>query len=61
VGPSLTWADVLATAAFVEGPPALARIAAIEAYEALLVLPDGSLVGTPWGRCPGAVYVQSYD
>lgn len=47
VGPSLTWADVLATAAFVEGPAALARVAAVPGYEALLVLPDGRLTGTP--------------
>ena len=38
VGPSLTWADVLATAAFVEGPAALDRVAALPGYEALLVL-----------------------
>lgn len=42
VGPSLTWADVLATAAFVEGPASLARVAALPGYEALLVLPDGT-------------------
>jgi thiamine biosynthesis lipoprotein len=47
IGPSLTWADVLATAAFVEGPDALQRIASRDGYEALLVLPDGGLVGTP--------------
>ncbi len=47
VGPSLTWADVLATAAFVEGPASLARIAGIPGYEALLVLPDGTAVTTP--------------
>jgi len=46
IGPSLTWADVLATAAFVEGPPAVTRIAALDAYEALLVSPDGGLTGT---------------
>jgi len=40
VGPSLTWADVLATAAFVEGPAALARIADLQGYEALLIAPD---------------------
>lgn len=47
VGPSLTWADVLATAAFVEGPPALSRVAELDGYEALLVLPDGRLTATP--------------
>jgi thiamine biosynthesis lipoprotein len=46
LGPSLTWADVLATAAFVEGPGALDRVADLAGYEALLVLPDGWLVGT---------------
>lgn len=46
VGPSLTWADVLATAAFVEGPQALARIESLPGYEALLVLPDGSRTST---------------
>ena len=46
-GPSLTWADVLATAAFVEGPAALARVGALSGYEALLALPDGRLTGTP--------------
>ncbi|MCU1691410.1 MAG: hypothetical protein JWM64_501 [Frankiales bacterium] len=43
VGPSLTWADVLATAAFVEGLPAVERVAALPGYELLLVLQDGSV------------------
>lgn len=47
VGPSLMWADVLATATFVEGPSAAFRVADIDAYEALLVLPDGRLTSTP--------------
>lgn len=47
LGPSLTWADVLATAAFVEGPAALARVADLPNYEALLVLPDGRRTATP--------------
>ena len=47
VGPSLLWADVLATAAFVEGPAALDRVARLDRYEALLVLPDGDLGGSP--------------
>ncbi len=47
VGPSLTWADVLATAAFVQGPTALARVADLPNYEALLVLPDGRRTATP--------------
>ncbi|MCW2777795.1 MAG: ApbE family lipoprotein [Frankiales bacterium] len=46
VGPSLTWADVLATAAFVEGPASLARVAGTSGYEALLVDPDGGCTGT---------------
>ena len=45
-GPSLTWADVLATAAFVEGLAALARVADLPGYGALLVLPDGRLTAT---------------
>jgi len=45
-GPSLTWADVLATAAFVEGPPALRRVADLPGSDALLVHPDGRLSGT---------------
>ena len=47
VGPSLTWADVLATAAFVEGTTATARVARLPGNEALLVLPGGDLLGTP--------------
>jgi FAD:protein FMN transferase len=46
VGPSLTWADVLATAAFVEGPAALQRVTALVGHEALLVLPDGARTST---------------
>ena len=46
VGPSLTWADVLATAAYVEGPAALDRVSALPGYDALLALPDGQLRGT---------------
>jgi len=45
-GPSLTWSDVLATAAFVEGPAALTRIARLPGYAALLVLPDGRTATT---------------
>ncbi len=50
VGPSLTVADVHATAAYVQGPGSLARIAGLPGYEALLVHPDGSLTGTPGMR-----------
>jgi thiamine biosynthesis lipoprotein len=46
LGPTLTWSDVLATAAFVEGPAVLSRIAALPDYEAVLVLPDGALAAT---------------
>jgi thiamine biosynthesis lipoprotein len=45
-GPSLTWADVLATAAFVQGPNSLARVAALDGYQALILLPDGRLLGS---------------
>lgn len=47
VGPSLTWADVLATAAFVEGVAALDRVSDLAGYEALLVLPEGAPLATP--------------
>ncbi len=43
VGPSLTWADVLATGAFVEGPAALSRVRALPGYELLLVHADGAI------------------
>ncbi len=46
IGPSLTWADVLATAAFVEGPAGLCRVADLPGYEALLVDRDGVVTGT---------------
>lgn len=46
VGPSLTWADVLATAAFVEGPDSLRRIDRLDGYEALVVERDGQLTTT---------------
>lgn len=47
LGPSLTWSDVLATAAFVEGPAALRRLEQLPGYEALLVRADGRLLATP--------------
>lgn len=53
-GPSLTWADVLATATFVEGPAALSRVADLPGYDALLALPDGRTLATPpvsGGQC----------
>lgn len=40
VGPSLLWADVLATAAFVRGPDGLALVEDLAGYEALVVGPD---------------------
>lgn len=47
VGPSLVWADVLATAAFVEGTRALSRLRDLPGYDCVLMLPNGRLVGTP--------------
>jgi thiamine biosynthesis lipoprotein len=43
VGPSLTYADAYATAAFVRGPDALRWIDGIEGYTALLADPDGGI------------------
>jgi thiamine biosynthesis lipoprotein len=42
-GPSLTYADAYATAAFVMGPEALRWVQTLEAYETLLVTEDGAL------------------
>ena len=42
-GPSLTWADILATAAYVEGPTAHNSISGLNGYNSLLLLPDGHL------------------
>jgi thiamine biosynthesis lipoprotein len=47
VGPSLTWADVLATAAFVEGPASVRRVEGLHGYEVLLVPGDGRQAATP--------------
>ena len=41
VGPSLLWADVLATAAFVRGREGLALVEGLRGYEALVVDQDG--------------------
>jgi FAD:protein FMN transferase len=49
-GPSLTTADVHATALCVEGPAGLRRIDAMPGYGALVVLRDGRLLGTPGMR-----------
>jgi len=47
VGPSLLWADVLATAAFVRGPvDGLAMVEGLTGYEALVVAGDGALTTT---------------
>ena len=47
VGPSLLWADVLATAAFVRGPvDGLALVEGLTGYEALVVAGDGALATT---------------
>ena len=47
VGPSLLWADVLATAAFVRGPvDGLAMVEGLIGYEALVVAGDGALTTT---------------
>ncbi len=43
IGPSLTWADVYATAAFVKGPAALAWLATLESHAAILVGLDQSV------------------
>jgi FAD:protein FMN transferase len=47
VGPSLLWADVYATAAAARGPSALAWLAGLAGYEALLVDPFGAVATTP--------------
>jgi thiamine biosynthesis lipoprotein len=55
LGPSLTWADVYATAAVARGPSAVGWLAGIEAYEALLVTDDGTLLATPGWPMPTGV------
>jgi thiamine biosynthesis lipoprotein len=47
IGPSLTWADVYATAAVARGPEAVTWLAGLPGYEALLVADDGGLLATP--------------
>ncbi len=47
VGPSLTWADVLATAAFVRGEDAVEWLRGQVGYEALVVHADGRVSRTP--------------
>jgi thiamine biosynthesis lipoprotein len=46
VGPSLTWADVYATAAVARGPEAVVWLDGLAGYEALLVAADGGLLAT---------------
>jgi thiamine biosynthesis lipoprotein len=46
IGPSLTWADVYATAAVARGPAAVSWLDALPGYEALLVTADGRLLAT---------------
>jgi thiamine biosynthesis lipoprotein len=45
-GPSLLWADVLATAAFVRGADALAVVEAVPGYEGLVIAADGTRSAT---------------
>jgi thiamine biosynthesis lipoprotein len=47
VGPSLTYADAYATAAFVMGDAGAAWVAGIDAYEALAITSRGTTVATP--------------
>lgn len=46
-GPSLTYADAFATAAFVMGEMGAGWVAGIEGYEALAITPDHRVVSTP--------------
>jgi thiamine biosynthesis lipoprotein len=46
-GPSLLWADVLATAAFARGADAIDRCDWPAGYEALAIGPDGEVTATP--------------
>jgi thiamine biosynthesis lipoprotein len=50
VGPSLLWADVYATAAFVRGADALDQLTWPSGYEALLVTADGRQSASPGMR-----------
>jgi len=47
LGPQLLWADVYATAAFARGVGALAWLATVDGYEALVVAADGAVTHTP--------------
>jgi thiamine biosynthesis lipoprotein len=46
-GPSLIWADVLATAAFVRGPDAVSWLTSLPGYEGLVVDAAGTVTRTP--------------
>ena len=46
-GPSLTYADAFATAAFVMGEAGLAWVAGIDGYAALAITSDRRVVWTP--------------
>ncbi|MFF5172061.1 FAD:protein FMN transferase [Micromonospora sp. NPDC000089] len=54
VGPELLWADVYATAAMAAGPDALAWLATLEGYAALLLDTAGHLHTTPTWPTPTA-------
>jgi thiamine biosynthesis lipoprotein len=55
-GPSLTWADVYATAAVARGPQAVVWLAGLDGYEALLVDAEGRLFATPgWAVDTGPI------
>jgi thiamine biosynthesis lipoprotein len=56
VGPSLLWADVFATAAFVRGAGGLDLLPRSEGYEGLIVAPDGRLTRTPGFRFAGEAH-----
>jgi thiamine biosynthesis lipoprotein len=61
IGPSLTWADVYATAAVARGAAAVTWLAGLAGYEALLVCDDGSLLATPgWPRPPHRDPIDSH-
>lgn len=47
IGPSLVWADVLATAAFVRGADAVSWLRGQLGYQAVVVLADGSVHASP--------------
>jgi thiamine biosynthesis lipoprotein len=55
VGPSLTYADAYATAAFARGRRALPWVESLDNYEALLIAPDATTAATTgWSRITAA-------